>query len=111
LATGTEDGQWVTVSGIIRSAVLDKDHGVERLLIDLAIGGRRLTARVTDYDPSRIGELIDAEVSITGVCFPMFNRKRQLLSVRLSVPRMDQIQIQIPPPADPFGATNRPINS
>ncbi len=111
LATGIEDGQWVSVRGIIRSATVDKSVNYDRLVIDLSTSGSHLMVRMTQFDPVAVERLVDAEATITGVCFPWYNRKRQLLNVRLSVPGMAQIQIEKPPPENPFDIPARPINS
>jgi signal transduction histidine kinase len=111
LLTGVEDGQWVAVKGVIRAAFVEPHFDHERLLVELSTGGGRLAARVTQFDPANIDRLIDAEATITGVCFPLFNRKRQLLNVRLSVPGMSQIRIDQPPPDNPFAIVEKPIHS
>jgi len=99
------------VRGIIRAAFVEKHFDHERLMVELATGGGRLAARVTQFDPTMIDRLIDSEATITGVCFPLFNRKRQLLNVRLSVPGMDQIHVEEPPPANPYSIPARAIDS
>ncbi len=101
LATGNEDGQWVEVSGIVRSVSEDKPG--ERLEIEIATGGGRLIARVRDYDPAASYEgLVDARVRIRGNCAQLFNQKRQMFRARLLVPGMEQVLVDEPAAKDPF---------
>jgi len=111
IATGAEDGQWVRVSGIVRSAIIDRLTNYTRLSLELATGGHRLTVRVPNVDSINPADLIDCDVTVTGICFPVFNRKRQLLTVRLRAPSLEQITFKRPACPASFGAPGRSINS
>ncbi len=111
LATGAEDGQWVRISGIVRSATLDRLSNYSRLSLDLATGGHRLTVRIPNVDAMDLTGLIDCEATVTGICFPAFNRKRQLLTVRLCAPSLAQVSITRPLSLVSFDSQVRTINS
>ena len=109
LASGVEDGQWIKIHGIIRYAAVVRDSD-ERLMFDIAVPGGRLTARVPEFDPGVTPNLIDAEATVTGICYPVFNRKRQLLNIKLSVPSTEFVHIDKAAPNDPFERAALPIN-
>ncbi len=111
LTTGAEDGQWVKVSGIIRSAIVDMVDGDSRLSIDLALDDKRLTVRVPSVGPLDCAALIDAEATVTGICFPVFNSRRQLLGIRLRAPALSHVQVTMPVKPAMFDAPAQSINS
>ena len=111
LASGVEEAQWVKIRGIIRSASWPASPDRGTLWLDLMTSGGRVKARVGQCDPTVIGPLVDCEVSLSGVCTPVFNRRRQLLDVWLSVPGAEQIHIEKPASADPYAMAARPISS
>lgn len=111
LATGAEDGQWVRVRGIVRTAVIDQLPNFSQLSFELATGGHRLTVRVPNvasFDPAG---MVDSEATVTGICFPVFNRKRQLLTVRMRAPSLEQVTLLPPPNPATFDLPARTINS
>lgn len=110
LATGQEDSQFVEVhDGIVRSVRLDASS--KFLLIDVATGGGRLTAYVTNLLPAQIANLIDSTVRIRGVCSSQFNRQRQLFYLRLMVPRATDFVIEKAAPEYPFAIQAQTIGS
>lgn len=111
LTTGAEDGQWVKVSGIIRAAVMEKVDSDTRLSLELALDDGRLTVRVPGVGPLDCAALVDSEATVTGICFPVFNRKRQLLGIRLRAPALTHIQFTTPPHLATFETLAEPINS
>ena len=111
ITSGAEDGQWVRLRGIVHSATIQSRFKTEWPLLNLTTGGRRLNARINNYDGSQIDHLIDAEVTITGICTPLFNRKRQLVDLGLIVPGMEYLKIEKSAPEKPFDVPVRPINS
>ena len=113
LASGRDDGQWVKVKGVVRSAVVEKlDRTFDWPFIEVVTeSGGRLIAWVGNYQGEQIQQLVDAEVSMTGVCVPIFNRKRQLANVRLAVPSLAFVKVDRPAPADPFAAAAHPIKT
>ena len=110
LASGVESGEWVRIRGIVRAATPSRLAIPGALQLDVMTSGGRMNARVQNYDRARVAELVDSEVVLTGACTAVFNRRRQLLDVRLSVPTQEHIEIVRAAPADPFALPGRPIN-
>jgi PAS domain S-box-containing protein len=110
LSSGQQDSQFVEVQGIVRAVRFDSRS--RYFLIDIAIGGQRVTA-VTKGLPGAPGtDLVDSTVLARGVCVTRFNRQRQLFNIRLLVPRTDDLVIVKPSAGDSFGSSpSRPINS
>jgi hypothetical protein len=79
--------------------------------IEIATGGGRLTVFARNCRCKRIEELLDSTVRVRGVCSTRFNHQRQLFSIRLMVPRPEDLVIEHPAPPEPFAIATRPINS
>jgi signal transduction histidine kinase len=109
LASGREDSQFVEVAGIVRS--LQFDEPSQHYRIEIATGGGRLTVYARNLPVRRTDILLDSTVRVRGVCSTRFNHQRQLFSIRLMVPRPDDLVIERPAPPEPFAIPTRPINS
>jgi signal transduction histidine kinase len=109
LASGTEDSQFVSISGIVHAARKLKNS--EYYQIEIATGGGRLLVYAKQLPVARDQELLDSSVRVSGVCSTKFNHQRQLFAIRLMVPRPDDLKIQTPATRDPFAAPSRPIGS
>jgi len=107
LVTGIEDGQWMEVNGIVRSAT--EEEG--RLILDLAVGSGRIKAFTPNYRRTDLLRLVDAKVRVRSACGTSFNQKGQLLGVELYVPSVAEILVQEPALPDPFFTPLRPINT
>jgi hypothetical protein len=93
LATGSEDGQWVELRGVVRSIVPSvRGH----MLVDLLTDGQRLSALVTRFDPADAEKLIAATVRVRGVCRTSFNNRRQMRAPVLSVTSSDDLTMETP---------------
>ena len=100
LMTGAEDSQWVSVRGVVRGITRTP---TEQLVLELVTGGERLTVMVPRFaDASLPTGLIDAEVSVQGVCGSTFNQKRQLIGFQLYAPTLAHVVVARSAPADPF---------
>jgi signal transduction histidine kinase len=109
LASGTEDSQFIEITGVVRSV-----KPVENLpyrLIEIATGGGRLLVYAQDLPVKQMDELLDSTIRVRGVCSTKFNRKRQLFAIRIMVPRPEDLQIEVPAARDPFAIAARPIGS
>lgn len=109
LASGKEDSQFVEIAGIVRWVHLDEAS--QHHQIEIVTGGGRLLVYVRELPVKRTEELLDSTVRVRGVCSTLFNLRRQLLAFRLMVPRSEDLVIEQPAPADPFGIATRPIDS
>lgn len=109
LASGTEDSQFVEIAGIVRSVQLHEAS--QHHLIEIATGGGRLSVYARQLPVQRTEDLLDSTVRVRGVCSTQFNHQRQLFAIRLMVPRPEDLVIEQPAPAQPFGIAARPIGS
>ncbi|HTX76211.1 MAG TPA: GGDEF domain-containing protein [Terracidiphilus sp.] len=92
LIRGEMDCQWVSIQAKIRSADtvnFGRGHGIYlRLLTDRGI----IDAIVPGTD-SRLEELLDAEVQVSGVVSGKFDSKMQLVGILLEVPDMADVKV------------------
>ncbi len=109
LASGTEDSQFVEISGVVRS--LWKFGTTEFYEMEIATGDGRLLVYAQNLPVTQPDEMLDSTVLVRGVCETKFNRKRQLFAIQLLVPRREDLQVEIPAPQHPFEVPSRPIGS
>lgn len=109
LATGTEDSQFVGITGIVRA--VRRPENSQYYQIEIATGGGRLLVYAKELPVARAEELLDSTVRVRGVCSTQFNHQRQLFAIRLMVPRPEDLKIEIPAPREPFAVPTRPIGS
>ena len=107
MASGGEDSQWVQLEGIVHSARAVEGH----LVLDIAVGGGRLRARVPNFHEPASTALMDAKVLLQGACGAVFNNRNQLTGVQLLVPRLAYVKIEERAPADPFTLPTRSIGT
>lgn len=109
LASGKEDSQFVEVDGTVRAVKFEKI--TRYYLIELATGGGRLTVYAHELPILPMQELVDSAVRIKGVCTSLFNRQRQLIAIRLLVPRVEDLTVVTPAGADPYAIPTQSISS
>jgi len=109
LSTGREDSQFVEVRGVVRSARLEEERIY--FVIEVATGDGRLTVRARELPVARSEDLIDSTVRVRGVCYTQFNRQHQLFNFALLVPRLEDLIVEKPAPADPFDVEAQPLTS
>ena len=109
IASGQEDSQFVEVTGVVRS--VESLENSQYHLIEIAIGGGRLSVYARELPVKQAGELLDSTVRVRGVCTTQFNHQRQLFAIRLMVPRPEDFVIEISAPENPFAIAARPIGS
>ncbi len=102
LSTAVEDGQWVEIEGIVRSAA-QRDDGLN---LEVASGWSEIEVLVPGGD-SR--DLVDARVRIRGAAGPVFNHRRQIIGVSMYSPGGAQIEVLRDAPRDPFQLPVRPL--
>ena len=106
LSTGVEDGQWISFEGTVRS-VKQRES-----MLDMEIASGRLQVEVmTPPGKKEYGGLINARVRVSGSAGPVFNQRRQLISISVYSPSSDNVQILQPAPADPFSLPLRPVRT
>jgi PAS domain S-box-containing protein len=109
LLSGEADSQWVEVEGVVHSLRQDQDK--QHLLIDIATTMGRLIAYVPSSDTAPAARLVDARVQARGAVGSIHNQRRQLIGIQLYVPRLAEVIVEEPAPADPVSLPIRPINS
>ena len=109
LASGKEDSQFIEVEGIVRSVNLEESS--KHYLMELVTGGGRLTVYGSHLPVDESQNLVDSKVRIRGVCSSQFNRQRQLFAIRLMVPRVEDVTVEIPATGDPFAVPEQKIGS
>jgi signal transduction histidine kinase/ActR/RegA family two-component response regulator len=98
MLTGAEDGKWLAVKGVIRSAKIIDPW---RLVMDLQTDGGVLRVAMMNFGSTSPAALVDSSVVLLGNCAPFFNQQRQLIGARLFVPGLSALRILKAAP-DPF---------
>ncbi len=111
ILSGSEIGQWVRTSGIVRSAHIDMDQKPPRLILDIATSRARFRAWLLEYSPSDAEQLIDAEVQLDGVPVALSNSEGNIFSFRLLMSKRSAISVVRPPPTDPYNVALVPLNN
>lgn len=98
------DCKIVTVHAVIRSADLTPNHlsTVPTTEIHMLVDGGNIDASIDGDDPSRLKDLLDAEVEVTGVQSGQFDNKMQQTGVLLHVQSLDQVKILKSSHVDPW---------
>ena len=99
LLSGVDDGQWVSVTGIVRAAL--EEGG--RSLLHLAIGNVPFSV----YFPTNqagLEKFVDSKVNVVGSWAPLFNRKRQLMGFQVLTPDVGSLTVLEPAPSNPFSS-------
>jgi diguanylate cyclase (GGDEF)-like protein/PAS domain S-box-containing protein len=107
VATGSFDGQWVQMEGIVRSFIQQAEGNV--LVIDVATPAGVFKVRIPNYHNAFPMELVDAKVRFEGVCGAAFNSRRQLVAIHLFTPSIKNLKVLEAPPSDPFAVPITPI--
>ena len=106
LLTGTEDGQWVEIEGLVHSVRLSG----EIVTMVVAVSDGTVTATTVKEEGADYTRLIDAVVRIHANAAPLFTKNRQMTGARMFFPTLAEVRIE-EPGADPFALASRPINS
>jgi len=98
LMTGSDDGQWVEVEGVVRSVV---ESGGD-VTIDVALSDGNISATTPKEKGADYSQLIDAKVLIRGNTAPFFTKQHQMIGARLFFSRLEEVKIEEPAPPDGF---------
>ena len=106
LLTGSEDSQWVELTGMVRSL-----RNIDRhLQIELAGSRALFTAVIPGWDQRPLPNAwVGSLVRLRGVCGVKTNTQRQMLGIYLHVPGEDFIEFVQPLVEDPFSLPETPI--
>ncbi|HEY3755031.1 MAG TPA: ATP-binding protein [Opitutaceae bacterium] len=103
--TGGEEARWVQISGYVRQVEADGDG----MRLDLTTTTGEFSA-YAQPDPD-LPKLTGAQVRVIGVCSAIANDRHQLTGIRILMPAVDSIEVEDPPPINPFSAPRRTIAS
>jgi hypothetical protein len=98
MASTELDSQWISIEGVVHSALLDEDHSA----VDVDVGDGRVVARVSSMSAAAAARLVDARVVLQGNCGAIFNERNQWVGVRLYVPGMEWVRTKTSPMPEPF---------
>ena len=106
LLSGSEDGQWVEVEGVV--------HAVWRtgknVILELALNDGAITATTVEEANADYDSLVDAEVTLRGNQAPRFNHQVQMTGAQLFFPNRAQVTIEEPAPPHPFSLPVSPVS-
>ena len=94
MASSVEDSQRVKIDGVVRQVVrLHRSAHSPLLWLDIAVTGGRVHAQVPWSEAPIPPDLLDAHISLTGVCQAEFTGKYQLVGISIVVASLDGITI------------------
>lgn len=100
LLTGRFDSRRVEFRGVVRHAGHRKE--MEKFWLEMTGEFGQLSVFAIESGGVEPEHLIDAEVTVRGVCFPFFNERAQVAGVRLVMNSAREVEINRPPMGDPF---------
>jgi signal transduction histidine kinase len=110
LSTGDYDGQYVSITGSVRSAALRKGASrKQKLWLHVAMDHGSVDATFPAEDAPAAAKLIDAVVTISAAAMCTKNENRQITAPTLSVASMRNVIVVRPAPADLFAKPLTPI--
>lgn len=108
LLDGAWDSQFVEVEGVVRRV---EKHATAGLFM-LTLAGSRRTYRsvVRPSGTAAPPDLVDARVRVRGAAGTFFTQRRQIVGVQILTPGFENVEIVVPPRADPFHLPVRPAS-
>jgi signal transduction histidine kinase len=108
LLSGSEDGQFVQVEGVIQNISKPDQLGDAKIM--MMVDGH--LCRVASEFGYRLDamRLVDARVRIRGLLVPLPNLRSEVAGLRLNIMGPEDITVIVPPPADPFSAPRVPLD-
>jgi diguanylate cyclase (GGDEF)-like protein len=101
---GREDCHWLELGGTVQRVA----QGAGDTLLTMAWGKNTYKAHVLASVES-LARMVDAEVTLRGVCGALFNRKRQMLGIQMFLPGAECIRVVRPAGTDLFSVAPTPI--
>jgi diguanylate cyclase (GGDEF)-like protein len=87
------DCRRATVRAVVRSANVVFEAGLKNIYLQLLMDGGNIDAEMVDSDSSKLSELLDSEVEITGAVAGKFDSKMQMTGILLEVPSQSDVTI------------------
>jgi diguanylate cyclase (GGDEF)-like protein len=94
----------------VRSADIVKDQAETNIYLNLLVDGGYVDATVLGQDESKLKELLDAEVEITGAVAGKFDSKMQLAGIMLQVASLSDVKIVEPARIQPGSLPITPMD-
>jgi PAS domain S-box-containing protein len=109
LASNSEDGNWVEIHGVVRTAGIIKGQAT----LEIAAEGRRLVAFIAGLPPTGedLAGLVDAEVRVRGVAGLADKDPTSRVFLDAHVPNFSCLVVTTPAPANPIREAVRPLAS
>ena len=107
MLAGAEDTQWVEVEGVVRKC--DTSGKVPDCLT-LVVHGHPCPVVMRTQLKRTSGQLVDAVVRVRGVVLNLANLRSQVAGLKIHSNGDQDIDILVPPPADPFQAPRVALN-
>jgi diguanylate cyclase (GGDEF)-like protein len=106
------DCRLVTVRAVIQSADIapDSQAPVSTTQLSLLLAGGHAAVTIDSDDPSRLKDLLDAEVELTGVQSGVFDNKMQQTGILFHVQSLDQVKILRRAAVDPWSIAITPMD-
>jgi len=106
------DCRLVTVHAIIQSADLVPNlyTPISTTEVNILLDGGRATASIDSDDPTRLKDLLDAEVEMTGVQSGVFDNKMQETGILFHIQSLDQVKILKRAQVDPWSLPITPMD-
>jgi diguanylate cyclase (GGDEF)-like protein len=98
LLSGSLDGQWVEVEGVVHSVHLSERN----VTLEITTVGGSLSATTLREPGTTYESLVDSLIRIHGNAAPQFNRKGQMVGVHVFFPSLKVGRVIQEAPADPF---------
>ncbi len=106
MMTGTDDGQWIEIEGLVHSVVETETN----VTLNLAVGDGTVSATTVRERGADYERLVDTKVLMHANVAPFFSRQRQLIGVRLFFPSLVEVKIEEPPPTEAFSLPLRHLD-
>jgi len=98
ILTGTHDGQWVEVEGVVRGVRKSRNN----VHLDVALSDGEITANTVREKGTEYDSLVDAKIILRGAAAPLFNHLGQMTGAYLVFPDLTQVKVEEPAPPHPF---------
>ncbi len=100
----------VTITARVRSADQTRAQNESGTYLTLQTDGGKVDALIAEQDETRLKELRDATVEVTGAAAGKFDSKMQLVGILIEVPRLSDVKIIEPAKADTLSLPVTPMN-
>jgi diguanylate cyclase (GGDEF)-like protein len=110
LMAGTWDSTYVTISGRVLSATLQKTAGSPFLLLELRMDGGTVDVHLQDPGNLKPRSLLDSRVLLTGVSGGRFDGKFHLIGANFYLSSRSGLRVVSPAPVAPYALPFTPIS-